>query len=167
MAQTYLGELGPGHLIVAAGGVLTCNHMQWKHKELHQVLTFKVLLHYLSISALYNFILHDISVANILLFTLFPTSCVTFLISLSNVWISSWKKASSQSWKQAVFHVLWCLQLQLNIPSSFSPSMLSWSLLRPWPAKVENCQLSTSESWFHVARGGLPKNAKFWGGKKE
>ena len=58
------------------------------------------------------------------------------------------------------------IQFELNIPSSFSPSMLSWSLLRPWPAKVENCQLSTSESWLHVARGGLPKNAKFWGGKK-
>lgn len=40
--------------------------------------------------------------------------------------------------------------------------MLSCSLLRPWPARVENCQLRTSESWLQVARGGLQKNARFW-----
>lgn len=40
--------------------------------------------------------------------------------------------------------------------------MLSCSLLRPWAARVENCQLRTSESWLHVARGGLQKNARFW-----
>lgn len=39
--------------------------------------------------------------------------------------------------------------------------MLSCSLLRPWPAKLENCQLRTSDSWLHVARGGFPKNARF------
>lgn len=53
-----------------------------------------------------------------------------------------------------------------NIPRSFSPSILSCSLLRPWPAKLENCQLRTSDNWLHVARGGFPKNARFCAIKK-
>lgn len=54
-----------------------------------------------------------------------------------------------------------------SIPRSFSPSMLSCSLLRPRPAKVENCQLRTSDSWLQLARGGFPKNARFceWRGE--
>lgn len=48
-----------------------------------------------------------------------------------------------------------------NLPRSLSPSMLSCSLLSPLPAKLENCQLRTSESWLQLARNGLLKNPRF------
>lgn len=48
------------------------------------------------------------------------------------------------------------------IPSSFSPSMFSWSTLRPLLVTEENCQLSTSESWDHRAQGGFRKKDRFW-----
>lgn len=48
------------------------------------------------------------------------------------------------------------------IPRSFSPSMLSWSALRPLLVTDENCQLSTSESWDHHAHGGFRKKERFW-----
>lgn len=47
------------------------------------------------------------------------------------------------------------------LPSSFSPSMLSWSTLRPLLVTEENCQLSTSESWDHRAQGGFRKKDRF------
>lgn len=48
-------------------------------------------------------------------------------------------------------------------PSSFSPSMASWSPLRPLLVTDENCQLSTSESCAQRAQGGFRKKDRFWG----
>lgn len=48
-----------------------------------------------------------------------------------------------------------------TIPSSFSPSMLSWSAFRPLLVTDENCQLNTSESWDHHAHGGFRKKERF------
>lgn len=50
-----------------------------------------------------------------------------------------------------------------DVPSSFSPSMASWSPLRPLLVTEENCQLSTSESCAQRAQGGLRKKDRFWG----
>lgn len=49
------------------------------------------------------------------------------------------------------------------VPSSFSPSMASWSPLRPLLVTEENCQLSTSESCAQRAQGGFRKKDRFWG----
>ncbi|TNN84576.1 hypothetical protein EYF80_005276 [Liparis tanakae] len=46
-------------------------------------------------------------------------------------------------------------------PSSLSASMLSCSWFRPRWVTAENCQLRTSDSWDHWARGGLRKNFRF------
>lgn len=54
-------------------------------------------------------------------------------------------------------------QTERDVPSSFSPSMASWSPLRPLLVTEENCQLSTSESCAQRAQGGFRKKDRFWG----
>jgi len=80
---------------------------------------------------------------------------------------SSWHKAlrKQQKSKRHLRKVETWLILDtcrfIILPSNFSASVVSCSMVRPLLVVEENCQLNTSATWSHVPTGGLVKKFTF------